>query len=49
MWARDELDEAIIPHMRRTSDLLIGECRAEEITIALESADPARDDDQKMG
>jgi rod shape-determining protein MreB len=49
MRARNALGEAIIPHMRRTSDLLIGERRAEEIPIALGSAYPARDDDQKMG
>lgn len=45
--AGDEMDEAIIQHLRRTYSLLIGERQAEEVKIALGSAYPEGDDDQK--
>src|SRR5256885_465342 len=39
--AGDEMDEAIIQHIRKHYRLLVGERRAEEIKIALGSAHPA--------
>jgi rod shape-determining protein MreB len=39
--AGDEMDEAIIQHIRKQYRLLVGERRAEEIKIALGSAHPA--------
>ena len=38
--AGDEMDEAIIQHIRKQYRLLVGERRAEEIKIALGSAHP---------
>lgn len=45
--AGDEMDEAIIQHLRRTYSLLIGERQAEEVKFALGSAYPEGGDDQK--
>ena len=45
--AGDEMDEAIIQHLRRTYSLLIGERQAEEVKIALGSAYPEGGEDQK--
>jgi rod shape-determining protein MreB and related proteins len=45
--AGDEMDEAIIQHLRRTHGLLIGERQAEEVKIALGSAYPEGGEDQK--
>jgi len=44
--AGDELDAAIVTHLRREHNVLIGERRAEEIKLAIGSAYPLRDDDQ---
>jgi rod shape-determining protein MreB len=41
------MDEAIIQHVRRSHNLLIGERQAEEIKIALGSAYPEGGEDQK--
>jgi len=46
--AGDEMDDALIQHMRRVYNLLIGERRAEEIKIKLGSASPQDNDAQKM-
>jgi rod shape-determining protein MreB len=41
--AGDEMDEAIVQHIKKHYNLLIGERRAEELKIALGSASPRRD------
>jgi rod shape-determining protein MreB len=46
--AGDEMDEAVIQHMRRTYNLLIGERHAEEVKIRLGSAAPADNAGAKM-
>jgi len=40
----DDMNDAIAQHVRKSHGLLIGERRAEEIKIALGSADPSGDD-----
>jgi rod shape-determining protein MreB and related proteins len=44
--AGDEMNEAIVQHMKRNYNLLIGERRAEEIKITLGSAHPKRNEGQ---
>ena len=46
--AGDEMNEAVIQHMRRTYNLLIGERQAEEIKIKLGSAAPSGGESEKM-
>jgi rod shape-determining protein MreB len=46
--AGDEMNEAIVQHMKRNYNLLIGERRAEEIKIQLGSAYPQSNEGQKM-
>ena len=46
--AGDEMNEAIIQHMRRTYNLLIGERQAEEVKITLGSAAPSGNESEKM-
>ncbi|OUN00541.1 MAG: rod shape-determining protein [Firmicutes bacterium ZCTH02-B6] len=43
----DELDEAIVQHVRRNYNLLIGERTAEEVKHAIGSAYPMVDDDER--
>jgi rod shape-determining protein MreB len=46
--AGDEMNEAVIQHMRRTYNLLIGERQAEEVKIKLGSAGPSGSESEKM-
>jgi rod shape-determining protein MreB len=46
--AGDEMNEAVIQHMRRTYNLLIGERQAEEVKITLGSAAPSGNESEKM-
>jgi rod shape-determining protein MreB len=46
--AGDEMNEAIIQHMRRTYNLLIGERQAEEVKLKLGSAGPVGTNSAKM-
>jgi len=46
--AGDEMNEAVIQHMRRTYNLLIGERQAEEVKIKLGSAAPCGTEGAKM-
>jgi rod shape-determining protein MreB len=46
--AGDEMNEAVIQHMRRTYNLLIGERQAEEVKITLGSAAPPDNESEKM-
>ncbi len=46
--AGDEMNEAVIQHMRRTYNLLIGERQAEEVKIKLSSAAPVGTESEKM-
>jgi rod shape-determining protein MreB len=46
--AGDEMNEAIIQHMRRTYSLLIGERQAEEVKLKLGSAGPVGPNSAKM-
>jgi rod shape-determining protein MreB and related proteins len=46
--AGDEMNEAVIQHMRRTYNLLIGERQAEEVKIRLGSAAPCGTESEKM-
>ena len=46
--AGDEMNEAIIQHMRRTYSLLIGERQAEEVKLKLGSAGPVGTNSAKM-
>ena len=46
--AGDEMNQAIIQHLRRSYDLLVGERRAEEAKIRLGSAYPKGDDQDTM-
>jgi len=46
--AGDEMNEAVIQHMRRTYNLLIGERQAEEVKIKLGSAAPSGNESEKM-
>ncbi len=46
--AGDEMNEAVIQHMRRTYNLLIGERQAEEVKIKLGSAAPSGSESEKM-
>jgi rod shape-determining protein MreB and related proteins len=46
--AGDEMDEAVIQHMRRIYNLLIGERQAEEVKIRLGSAAPSGTESEKM-
>jgi rod shape-determining protein MreB len=46
--AGDEMIEAVIQHMRRTYNLLIGERQAEEVKITLGSAAPSGNESEKM-
>jgi rod shape-determining protein MreB len=46
--AGDEMNEAVIQHMRRTYNLLIGERQAEEVKITLGSAAPSDNESEKM-
>ncbi len=46
--AGDELDEAIVQHVRRNYNLLIGERTAEEVKHNIGSAYPMEDDDRTM-
>jgi len=44
----DDMNDAIVQHVRKSHGLLIGERRAEEIKIALGSAHPGKDDQGPM-
>ena len=46
--AGDEMNEAVIQHMRRSYNLLIGERQAEEVKIKLGSAAPSGNEREKM-
>jgi rod shape-determining protein MreB len=46
--AGDEMNEAVIQHIRRTYNLLIGERQAEEVKIKLGSAAPSGSESEKM-
>jgi rod shape-determining protein MreB and related proteins len=46
--AGDEMNEAVIQHMRRTYNLLIGERQAEEVKLKLGSAAPVGTESAKM-
>ena len=46
--AGDEMDEAIVQHIKRTHNLMIGERTAEQIKMKIGSAMPFEDDDQTL-
>ncbi len=46
--AGDEMKEAVIEHMRRTYNLLIGDRQTEEVKIKLGSAAPSGSESEKM-
>ncbi|MCY0881088.1 MAG: rod shape-determining protein [Firmicutes bacterium] len=46
--AGDEMDEAIIQHIKRTYNMMIGERTAEEVKISIGSAYPPEDDSEML-